>query len=408
MAIYGPSDLAPTLPTDQGYFVTFPPKAVATEAHHTAELKRPDGGTFYLWVYNVEQNYEISGQYAQSHRHRAWYPRNFVQPRITVQGQFPNQSEYGKFAEWVRDAQMQCQRANSSDYPRGNTIHLTIHTGNPAEKLSKVHTRYKHDGLAVRGHIMHVDRQAERWVNAPEFQFEFVVVSATWGVLTVGLTDPTLQLNKIAMAMQFPNETRPKSWETERGRVGHVSFVVDPDIILTEQKEARAKAAEAAAKKEAELDAAAASSGTGGVVPGVGDVPVSGEGVASVLAEAKRISAQDLPYFWGGGHGKIGVPSGSPAGFDCSGYVSACLGAGGYLKTPMDSGALAGWGRAGPGRDFTVYANDGHAYLVFENGSGGDVKRADTSPQSGDSNQSKGPHTRDHTRNNAGFTARHA
>ena len=408
MANYGPSDIPPNVPTDQGYFVNFPQKALPTESRHTAQLSRPDGTSIYLWVHEVEQNFEIGGNYAQSHRHRAWYPRNFVQPRLTVRGQFPNQALYGQFAEWVRTAQMQCQRARVPDKLQ-NTMHLTIHSGNVASTLSSVHKRYAHDGVSVRGHILKVERNTERWVNAPEFTFEFNIVSATHGVLTTGLEDPTYQLDKIAMAMQFPNEKRPLSWEKERGTTGTVSFVADPDILLLEQKDIRAKEAEAAAKKVEQEDAAFKGGGGQALIPGLGDVPVSGEGVGSVLQEARRIDAQNLPYAWGGGHAKLGVPSKSirpgesQVGFDCSGYVSACLGAGGYIKAPMDSNALMGVGKAGRGTDFTVYANSEHTFIMFEQG---DIKRADTSDYS-QGGKPDGPHTRSQTRPTAGFTARH-
>lgn len=401
MAQYSPDDKAPVVPYDQGYFVNFPVKAIATENHHTAHIKRPDGDTFYLWVHDVIQNFEIAGSYAQSHRHRAWYPRNFVQPRIQIQGQFPNQSEYGRFAEWVRDAQMQCQRATVADY-RQNTILLTIPDGSPAPVGTKKGQEYRHDGISVRGHIMNMPRTAERWVNAPEFALELVVVSAAAGVLTVGLSDPTINMKRMAMAMQFPSEKRPLTWEDEamaaRGKLGQVTFVQDPDLLLIAQKDAREKAAREGEEKEQ-----AAGQTAVGAVPGVGEVPISGKGVSSVLAEARRIDGMDLAYSWGGGHSKLGVPSGPNNGFDCSGYVSACLGAGGYIKTPLDSDALMKFGKAGKGTDFTVYANSGHAFLVFEK----EGIRADTSPQSGDSNQSRGAHIRSQRRSTAGFTARH-
>jgi hypothetical protein len=58
-----------------------------------------------------------------------------------------------------------------------------------------------------------------------------------------------------------------------------------------------------------------------------------------MLAEANRCIG--YPYVWGGGHGTLGVPSGGPPpGFDCSGYVSAILGAGGYLTSPQTTQSL--------------------------------------------------------------------
>jgi cell wall-associated NlpC family hydrolase len=59
------------------------------------------------------------------------------------------------------------------------------------------------------------------------------------------------------------------------------------------------------------------------------------------------------PYVYGGGHGGWGPQS----GYDCSGFVSAVLHAGGYLSQPVDTTALpqqAGM-EAGPGQYVTVY-----------------------------------------------------
>jgi cell wall-associated NlpC family hydrolase len=59
------------------------------------------------------------------------------------------------------------------------------------------------------------------------------------------------------------------------------------------------------------------------------------------------------PYVIGGGHGGWGPSS----GYDCSGFVSAVLHAGGYLNQPVDTTALpnqAGM-ESGPGQYVTVY-----------------------------------------------------
>jgi cell wall-associated NlpC family hydrolase len=59
------------------------------------------------------------------------------------------------------------------------------------------------------------------------------------------------------------------------------------------------------------------------------------------------------PYVYGGGHSGWGPQ----AGYDCSGFVSAVLHAGGYLSQPVDTTALpeqAGM-ESGPGQYVTVY-----------------------------------------------------
>lgn len=59
------------------------------------------------------------------------------------------------------------------------------------------------------------------------------------------------------------------------------------------------------------------------------------------------------PYVWGGGHGGFGPSS----GYDCSGFVSAVLHAGGYLSAPADTTSLPSQPGIlpGPGRYVTIY-----------------------------------------------------
>jgi hypothetical protein len=142
-------------------------------------------------------------------------------------------------------------------------------------------------------------------------------------------------------------------------------------------------------------------------VPGVGGLSAlssKASPVAKLLAKAVEISKRNLPYTWGGGHVPSFQPSGSPPGYDCSGYVSACLHAGGLLGSPLDSTGLMSWGQPGKGKYFTVYANGEHTFIVFHGL--GKYKRADTSPQV--PGERHGPHVRAHDRSVAGFVARHA
>ena len=65
------------------------------------------------------------------------------------------------------------------------------------------------------------------------------------------------------------------------------------------------------------------------------------------------------PYLWGGGHGEW-----RDKGYDCSGSVSYALAAGGMLGSSHTSGQLMRWGSRGPGRWLTVYAQEGHVFMV--------------------------------------------
>jgi hypothetical protein len=99
-----------------------------------------------------------------------------------------------------------------------------------------------------------------------------------------------------------------------------------------------------------------------------------------------------LPYVYGGGHGTW-----IDSAYDCSGSVSFALANAGFLSTQEDSGQLARFGKPGPGRWVTIYANGGHAYMVVAG------IRFDTSGRSGP----RGSRWQAAMRSNAGFTVRH-
>ncbi len=111
--------------------------------------------------------------------------------------------------------------------------------------------------------------------------------------------------------------------------------------------------------------------------------------VVRAIQAANRIVGK--PYKWGGGHARI-----EDSGYDCSGAVSYALRAARALPSPLDSGSLMGWGRAGKGRWITVYTNPGHAYVVIAG------LRLDTSGPG-----ERGPRWRPQARSSSGFVARH-
>ena len=66
-----------------------------------------------------------------------------------------------------------------------------------------------------------------------------------------------------------------------------------------------------------------------------------------------------FPYKWGGGHGAW-----RDNGYDCSGSVSFALAGAGLLRSPLTSGAFMSYGAPGQGRWITIYANNGHIFMV--------------------------------------------
>lgn len=80
--------------------------------------------------------------------------------------------------------------------------------------------------------------------------------------------------------------------------------------------------------------------------------------VQAVIQAGNEIA--HLPYVWGGGHGRY-----IDNGYDCSGSISFVFAAAGLLNTTMTSGQLMNWGKPGPGKWITVFANDGHTFMYI-------------------------------------------
>ena len=66
-----------------------------------------------------------------------------------------------------------------------------------------------------------------------------------------------------------------------------------------------------------------------------------------------------LPYKLGGGHRRI-----NDNGYDCSGAVSYVLIKAGLLGSPLTSNGFKKYGRRGKGDWVTIYAKNGHTFLV--------------------------------------------
>ncbi len=80
--------------------------------------------------------------------------------------------------------------------------------------------------------------------------------------------------------------------------------------------------------------------------------------VKRAIAAANRLVG--LPYKWGGGHARL-----NDNGYDCSGAASYVLRHAGLLEDQMPSRGFLRYGRRGRGKWITVYARNGHVFLVI-------------------------------------------
>jgi len=80
------------------------------------------------------------------------------------------------------------------------------------------------------------------------------------------------------------------------------------------------------------------------------------EAVLNVIRAGNIIARS--PYKWGGGHGRF-----QDSGYDCSGSVTYALYYAGLIDGPHVSGELMAYGKPGPGKWITIYANPGHVWM---------------------------------------------
>ena len=99
--------------------------------------------------------------------------------------------------------------------------------------------------------------------------------------------------------------------------------------------------------------------------PGVATLTRGGLAVAPIGAPAavqEIINAGNqialLGYFYGGGHGTF-----EDTRYDCSGSISFVLAAAHLLNTTETSGQLESYGKPGPGKWVSIFANAGHTYM---------------------------------------------
>jgi cell wall-associated NlpC family hydrolase len=105
------------------------------------------------------------------------------------------------------------------------------------------------------------------------------------------------------------------------------------------------------------LGPAGSTTSASGSGPVTGGASLTGDArVQAMIAKANSLVGK--PYVWGGGHGGWGPQS----GYDCSGFVSAVLHAGGYLSSPADTSSLPSQPGilSGPGQYVTIYDRDGN------------------------------------------------
>ncbi len=161
-----------------------------------------------LWVNDITTDFNLLGSVAQSQDKQQFFPHNFAAPRITISGQCPNSYEFGRLGEVVREAHRYAiddgDRGLDDKYravrfikygldykPRNGTAGASSksRTGKENRTTKGVPSR-----IVLDGYVSGMQRGAERYEVAYNWQFEFVVLRAA---NMLGLQDPVLNSSLI-------------------------------------------------------------------------------------------------------------------------------------------------------------------------------------------------------------------
>jgi hypothetical protein len=205
----------------EGYFVNTPNTDDSPNRYANAFLvnQKEARNTLGLILTDVMIDFVASGKYAQSRNYREFMFHNFGQVTLTLKGICRNQKDYGKIAEYVRESHRLA--VSSTEQIDSPLIALSIRPGGYNTRRGE---KGRHDGIEVEGHIESFSRRHERWINAPTYQFQFVVEKWSSGL---GLEDPSSH----ALLLKSFSEliTKGKGDQFADSGFGTAGFVKDPD-----------------------------------------------------------------------------------------------------------------------------------------------------------------------------------
>lgn len=177
-----------------------------------------------IWVYDVTSDFALTGTTAQSLGKRDFYARNFNQPVYNIAGQTHNEFDYGHIAEFIRDAQEACvfgaTRTIMQMLINGHrgADEVILQPGTRNERRAPIirNQRGRRGPLGVQGYVNTIRRAHKQFVNAPEYQFQFIIQRSLQGPFKDERT---------------PVHVLPTNWNAFI-RQGSTGFITDPDEIL--------------------------------------------------------------------------------------------------------------------------------------------------------------------------------
>jgi hypothetical protein len=164
-------------PIDTGYGVTTPNISADKSSSWNVLLETNEGVYIKLWAEDIQMDFAMAGSTGQSRFRNQFYPKSFNQPKLQVSGRMPNQYEYNRLANFVRENHMQVLSGVEVKAPIGQqtvqapVIKLFIR-GNSLKTYKNV--KGGHKAHSFEGYISNIQAGAIKFNFAPEFKFEFI------------------------------------------------------------------------------------------------------------------------------------------------------------------------------------------------------------------------------------------
>lgn len=190
-AIYGHH-----VPYDKGYTVRTP-DIEPGKGRHTdtwnARVTNPAGWQVAMWIWEVEASFRLNGETVQSNQKQQFFPRNMVQPTITLRGTVPNNYQYNRLALFVRDSHYFALNANyiaRMEALAGKNLSVSHSVSGTANPLTSLEIRRgtaptgrnvkgPNGGMQLQGLIKSFKAGATRHEYAKDFEMEFVIAAST-------------------------------------------------------------------------------------------------------------------------------------------------------------------------------------------------------------------------------------
>ena len=180
-----PNIIGPHNPSDRGYDAVHRQKLTEeAKTGYNASLTNQKGEVIKLWVTDVEAQFGLTGQVAQSRRIQQFFPRHMSQPIVMIKGVTASNKGYQDLSSFIRTAQVYSISERSffdkQDYNKivvgqstyyDPTVRLAIYAGGTNTQRNH---KGAHAAWILNGFIKNMKAGAERHVYATEYSFEFI------------------------------------------------------------------------------------------------------------------------------------------------------------------------------------------------------------------------------------------